>query len=76
MGRSNAAPVHGIPAGNVVEGGANARRQECLRHSDLFALALVGFEVGAEARYDFFFLTFVEFFLYFFEGEVDYVVMV
>ena len=41
-----------------------------------FALGLVGFEVGAEARYDLVFLAFVEFFLYFFQCEVDYVVVV
>jgi hypothetical protein len=40
------------------------------------ALALIGFEVGAEARDDFVFFAFVEFFLYFFQCEVDYVVMV
>ncbi len=40
------------------------------------ALGLVGFEVGAEARYDLVFLAFVEFFLHFFQREVDHVVMV
>ena len=40
------------------------------------ALVLVRFEMGAQARYDFFFLAFVDLFLHFFEREVDDVVMV
>ena len=37
---------------------------------------MVGFEVGAEARDDLFFFAFIEFFLYFFQSKVDYVVVV
>ena len=40
------------------------------------AFALVGFEMGAEARDDFIFLALVEFFLHFFEREVNHIVMV
>jgi hypothetical protein len=32
--------------------------------------------MGAEARYDLIFFAFVDFFLHFFQREVDYVVMV
>ena len=40
------------------------------------AFVLIGFEVGAEARDDLVLFAFVEFFLYFFQSEVDYVVVV
>ena len=39
-------------------------------------LLQVGFQVGAQARQDLFFMPFLQLFLYFFEGEVDHIMVV